>query len=288
MGSYPYPSSYMTNGQGLLPAYPLRVGCKALAAVPANAPDAQLLGAFADAIGVWFNYTGDLTCFDWNAAPNNATQLDGELWGILACAELAMPMSQNGVQDMFFPAPWNSTVYAQGCMQQWSIDTRFDWPTVRAKKAGRILGKRWWSAGTDRNDGEEEQRGMIVLCVYFCLQIKYGGVKVLTKTANTTEAASDRSTWGKGLEWGGSGGASNILFSNGQLDPWRGGGITYNISFDRDVTAWIVEDAGHHMDLMFSNPLDMNSVKFVRAEERAAIQRWIIGAAAERGLAMNL
>ena len=31
MGNYPYPSSYILNGQGLLPAFPVRVACLALA-----------------------------------------------------------------------------------------------------------------------------------------------------------------------------------------------------------------------------------------------------------------
>lgn len=31
MGNFPYPSSYMLNGQGELPAYPVRVACEALA-----------------------------------------------------------------------------------------------------------------------------------------------------------------------------------------------------------------------------------------------------------------
>jgi lysosomal Pro-X carboxypeptidase len=250
MGSYPYPSSYLTNGMGFLPPYPLRVGCSGLGNVSANASDAELLSAFRDAVGVWYNYTGLETCYDWNAEPNNATQLDDELWGILACAEMAMPMSQDGTSDMFYPAPWNATSYAQGCLEQWGIQTRFDWATI-----------------------------------YF------GGKRILTMQSNTSVSASvsssvssadpaDPSTWG--AAWGGQGGASNILFSNGQLDPWRGGGVTYNVSFDRDVTAWIVQDAGHHMDLMFSNPLDMPSVLFVRQQERDAIQRWVAAANAAR------
>ncbi len=32
MGSYPYPTSYMLNGHGELPAYPMRAACQPLGA----------------------------------------------------------------------------------------------------------------------------------------------------------------------------------------------------------------------------------------------------------------
>ena len=39
--------------------------------------DIQLVEALADFVGIFFNYTGTVTCNDINASANNATEQDG-------------------------------------------------------------------------------------------------------------------------------------------------------------------------------------------------------------------
>ena len=69
---------------------------------------------------------------------------------------------------------------------------------------------------------------------------------------------------------------SNIVFSNGQLDPWMPGGVTKNVS--ESVVAIVIHGVGHHMDLMFSDPLDPPSVIQARQIEVEHISKWIKGA----------
>ena len=100
MGDFPYATSYMTNGQGELPAFPVRAACEALAdpalkgweeeeeeeeeaargaarGAERGAGDgpaltsgkelgaARLLEAMADAVGVFYNYTGaGVECYE--------------------------------------------------------------------------------------------------------------------------------------------------------------------------------------------------------------------------------
>lgn len=101
------------------------------------------------------------------------------------------------------------------------------------------------------------------------------------------EAARCLKRWGAAprplhatLEWGGRrlAAASNIVFSNGGLDPWSAGGVNASLS-DSVVAVWIPEGA-HHLDTMFSNAADPPSVRAARAEEEAHVARWIAEARA--------
>ena len=68
--------------------------------------------------------------------------------------------------------------------------------------------------------------------------------------------------------------SSNIVFSNGEYDPWRTGGITTDVGSDTIVPVYIAEGA-HHLDLFFSDPGDPPSVVAARAVELSWIDRWI-------------
>ncbi|KAF7651732.1 hypothetical protein LDENG_00106390 [Lucifuga dentata] len=66
---------------------------------------------------------------------------------------------------------------------------------------------------------------------------------------------------------------SNIIFSNGELDPWTAGGVTHNIS--DSLVAIVMPDAAHHLDLRSSNHDDPPSVRAARAMEAKYFQEWI-------------
>ena len=61
--------------------------------------------------------------------------------------------------------------------------------------------------------------------------------------------------------------ASNIVFSNGQLDPWSSGGVLSNESLPSSVIALLIPMGAHHLDLMFEDPADPPDVKQARGEE---------------------
>jgi lysosomal Pro-X carboxypeptidase len=69
-------------------------------------------------------------------------------------------------------------------------------------------------------------------------------------------------------------GASNIVFSNGLLDPWSSGGVK-TIPRDSNVILITIEEGAHHLDLFFSHPKDPPSVIKARQIEIQQIQKWI-------------
>jgi lysosomal Pro-X carboxypeptidase len=67
--------------------------------------------------------------------------------------------------------------------------------------------------------------------------------------------------------------SSNIIFSNGELDPWRTGSV--NKSLSNSLIAIYIAQAAHHLDLRSSNSQDPPSVVHARNRERDIIRHWL-------------
>ncbi|XP_066015693.1 lysosomal Pro-X carboxypeptidase-like [Pocillopora verrucosa] len=67
--------------------------------------------------------------------------------------------------------------------------------------------------------------------------------------------------------------SSNIIFSNGDLDPWRPGGVLEDVS--PTLVALLVRGGAHHLDLRASNPLDPPTVKQAQEQELELNQKFL-------------
>ncbi|KAJ9533452.1 hypothetical protein QJQ45_026467 [Haematococcus lacustris] len=67
--------------------------------------------------------------------------------------------------------------------------------------------------------------------------------------------------------------ASNIVFSNGLLDPWSAFGVLDSAS--DSVVATLIPEGAHHLDLMWTHPEDPDSVRATRQLELQHIQGWV-------------
>lgn len=95
-----------------------------------------------------------------------------------------------------------------------------------------------------------------------------------TAMCQQTESVTPRYTWIP-LQYGGFNisSRSNIIFSNGDLDPWSGGGIRYSIN--PDLPAILIHNGAHHLDLRFSSPNDPPSVVNARKLEAQYLLKWM-------------
>jgi len=55
---------------------------------------------------------------------------------------------------------------------------------------------------------------------------------------------------------------SNIIFSNGTLDPWHAGGVLEQVS--KESIAIYIENSAHHLDLRLPNEADPESLTKAR------------------------
>ena len=97
MMDYPYPTEFLQP----LVAHPVNESCKII-----MQNDISSFHALAAAIGVWYNSTGDVHCFDTASNPRcgDPTGCGGSIaWDYQTCTEMVFPAGTNSKTD-FFPA----------------------------------------------------------------------------------------------------------------------------------------------------------------------------------------
>ncbi|KAL7595440.1 uncharacterized protein LOC111892143 [Lactuca sativa] len=120
MTDYPTPSDFLAP----LPAFPVKQMCKAI--------DNPTLGndTFAKlyhAANVYYNYTGDVKCFDLN---DNSDPHDLGGWQWQACTEMIMPTSGSN-EDSIFPVYTETyTGHSRYCEKTYKVQPRPTWITT--------------------------------------------------------------------------------------------------------------------------------------------------------------
>uniref|UniRef100_A0A7S2CI96 Lysosomal Pro-X carboxypeptidase n=1 Tax=Octactis speculum TaxID=3111310 RepID=A0A7S2CI96_9STRA len=217
-GNYPYTSSYFMNGRGEMPPYPIIKACDTFLADDLMAtcnedPTAlcpALYEGIASFVGVYYNNSEKLACNDiYTHLEKESTSEHNMLWDYQCCTEIFQAFGQDGIRDVFWPAPWNATSEAIRCEN---------------KYAGILPDMDWGIASFGNPDHWK------------------------------------RTT-------------SNIVWSNGELDPWAGAGVMTNLS--DSLISIMIPQAAHHLDLMFSNKRDTHAVRWARNFEMAHVLRWI-------------
>jgi lysosomal Pro-X carboxypeptidase len=70
--------------------------------------------------------------------------------------------------------------------------------------------------------------------------------------------------------------ASNLILSNGRLDPWSSGGVTAPVpGAPPSVLVLLIDEAAHHLDLRAADPADPAPVAAARSAEDQAMLGWL-------------
>lgn len=238
MGNFPYASSYLMHGKSLLPAWPVRTACEHLDADFDD--DEALFEAVRSAVATQYNNTGAEPCFDFSNAVASARGL---------------PRWRGHNRR---PSSKNRAVSQESCAGDWD----YQWCTEMTQP---------FTQGTDKD-------------MYFCSNGTIYEAENCSFWDFEAEASRCEENWGvrPRKDWARVGlsskrleSASNIVFSNGRLDPWHFGGILQNIS--ETVVAVIIENGAHHIDLMFTDPVDVQypDILAAREFERQHMMQWV-------------
>lgn len=68
---------------------------------------------------------------------------------------------------------------------------------------------------------------------------------------------------------------TNVIFSNGRLDPWSEMGVVDQEQAGTGVKVIMMEQAAHHLDLFFEHPLDPQDVLDARRVEMDMVETWV-------------
>ena len=249
MGNYPFPSDYMTHGDGKpMVAFPMRQACSYLATP--HLTGVELMKGLSRFINIWYNRTNvNAKCFFNGASKEQSIAADrdrhgnllrarrpmtrqqrdqnqihhqkkqknekkknecGGSWNYQYCTQMVQPFASGLGKDMFYPSsPWNVSEIISNCLSTYNVQCRPDWVNVGFP--------------------------------------------------------------GSRLD---SGRFSKIIFTNGYLDPWSGGGVLVNISKKDELWSYVLPNGAHHLDLMWSHPNDPPDAIDARRFIEDTIKRW--------------
>mmetsp|Transcript_21222 Transcript_21222/g.52579 ORF Transcript_21222/g.52579 Transcript_21222/m.52579 type:complete len:742 (+) Transcript_21222:219-2444(+) len=260
-----------------------------------------LLTSVKDAVSIWYNITKDVQCYNISqTAPNSKTMShprDQRTLSFLmssfskssedVIAEFHDSSSETKRHDYlgFDPAKQcHEAMVEQGSWGMLCCNDEMNLVITEARGMGKDF---FWPPTHPRN--VRSYQDMISNATFGSCPDPYG---IYGYSREPYEPMSKRlDTYYGGISMKGH---SNIVFSNGLLDPWSAGGVytdnrtpnflqesflydkasIQNIT-ENDVVALIMPFGGHHTDLMYSSDSDPKCVTEGRNVEQAFISRWI-------------
>jgi len=228
-----------------------------------------LLSSVRDAVSIWYNITKDVKCYDVSqAAPN------------LEMSHTAT-MESRRLRETSDPGKiCQDAMHEMGSWSPLCCNDELNLPMTFARGLGADF---FWPPSHPRSvkTYKDIVEGLTPAPCY-----DPDGIYGFSKEPYDPWSTMLETQYGSGENMDGH---SNIIFSNGLLDPWSAGGVYAEHPWnnppytgpvvqkitDTDVIALIIEHGGHHTDLMYSSDSDPASVTKAREIQHDYISKWI-------------
>lgn len=257
----------------------------------------KLFSAVRDAVGIWYNVTGSLDCFD--AVPAiNARHESPVPQSSLRYSQLSrMAAAQNLVETS--PSPHDLCTLKVQQETVWSsivCNENMNLIMTYAQGVGRDF---YWPPSHDQNQHSYQEtcaNRSVVEDLYEENCADPGGIFGYPDKSMADPFSRSLDDYYGGLRIGDH---SNIVFANGMLDPWSAAGVyakdvptntdsicfvgdlkydcslVQNITEDGGIIALLLDLGAHHLDLMYSDEEDPPCARDARDIEEAYILQWI-------------
>ena len=253
-----------------------------------------LLTSVRDAVSIWYNITKDVPCYNISKAAPNSDKITSlrrktDLPFLSSTRESYNSFTNTGTLDAVFnPAEkCHEAMIKQGSWGMLCCNDEMNLVITNARGMGKDF---FWPPSHPKS--VRTYQDMISNATFEPCSDPY---EIYGYSKEPYEPLSKRlDTYYGGIRMSGH---SNIVFSNGLLDPWSAGGVykdninptilqesspfwedkltVQNIT-DNDIVALIIPYGGHHTDLMYSSSSDPSCVTESRLLEEAFIERWIL------------
>ena len=304
-GDYPFSSDYITyavaNTPTPLPAWPVRVACKSVSnagtfvlkgntsnveynvvidngdivvavnwnktttlaiinASLATSPSVtKLMKGLSDSISVWYNVSGDKQCYQLDTMMAETSVTSQKTIEIEIENKLDNSDASNNICTADTIPGGNAAGWGVLCCNE-------NLNLVNTLVSGVGNDMFWPPSVTSREwNRTEEIENSFSPCTQYAQDGLFG----------VPEFTDPFATW-EDVYYGGLDGpqeSSNIVFSNGLLDPWTAAGVTKNIS--DSVISVLLDLGGHHLDLFFPTKEDPPCAIEARKIEKMNVMKWI-------------
>lgn len=249
--------------------------------VSENTNIAKLLSAVVEGIQIWYNVSENLpACINWDqVAPNYASV------GIARKSKLperanALLREKKEKKTLFgVPADEMGDSSNICTFPTAEFDAMYGWNALTCNEGMNLVN--WWAqgVGSDLYWPPNQEKGysleaLVPTSMVYCQFLGSIGLYGTPEKIDSWAVWEDNVYGGKHLKY-----ATNIVFSNGNLDPWTPAGVSAEIlkaaGSDDSVIALLIDQGGHHVDLFAATEQDPPSVTEAREIEEEHIRRWI-------------